>query len=102
MLSAYCVQHCLRNQRETNIAPIGSGLTVLDPVCTDRLINQKSTTAPTPLGIRCSSVMSDFPCPHLGFSWQRYWIGLPFPSPAHFTDEETEAKGLSVTQLVRF
>ncbi|XP_072462912.1 zinc finger protein 81-like isoform X1 [Notamacropus eugenii] len=27
----------------------------------------------------------------LWFSWQRYCIGLPFPSPAHFTDEETEA-----------
>ena len=28
---------------------------------------------------------------YLGFSWQRILSGLPFPSPAHFTEKETEA-----------
>ena len=50
------------------------------------------------------SVMSDSLRSHLGFFWQRYWSGLPFPSPTHSADKETEANRLSdlprVTQLV--
>ena len=26
--------------------------------------------------------------PSMGFSWQEYWSGLPFPSPGHFTKED--------------
>ena len=50
------------------------------------------------------SVMSDSWWPHLAFSWQRYWSGLLFPSPTHFTDDKLRKMGLSdlfrVIQLV--
>uniref|UniRef100_A0A7N4PQD5 ribulose-phosphate 3-epimerase n=9 Tax=Theria TaxID=32525 RepID=A0A7N4PQD5_SARHA len=36
----------------------------------------------------CHSIKSD--SFGIFFFWQRYWIGLPFPSPDHFTDEKTE------------
>uniref|UniRef100_A0A5F8HDE4 MBD domain-containing protein n=1 Tax=Monodelphis domestica TaxID=13616 RepID=A0A5F8HDE4_MONDO len=40
--------------------------------------------------IQLFSIMSNS-VTHLRFSWQRYWSDLPYPSPTHFIDEETEA-----------
>ena len=30
----------------------------------------------------------------MGFSWQEYWSGLPFPSPLDLTDPEIKATSL--------
>ena len=52
------------------------------------------------------SVISDSSGLHLGFSWQSYCSGLPFPSPTHLIDEETEANRVkrlaTVTHLASF
>ena len=54
------------------------------------------------LGVRACSVMSDstpqtVACQaplSMGFSWQEYWSGLPFPPPGNLPHPETEGEPL--------
>ena len=34
--------------------------------------------------------------PSMGFSWQEYWSGLPFPSPGHLPEPGIEPRSLAL------
>ena len=48
------------------------------------LVAKSCPTLDTPWIVACQAPLS------VGFSWQAYWSGLPFPSPGDLPDPEIE------------
>ena len=52
--------------------------------CGDGLVHKLCSTLVTPRAVALQVPLS------MGFSWQEYWSGLPFPSPMHEMKSERE------------
>ena len=52
--------------------------------CGDGLVHKLCPTLVTPRAVALQVPLS------MGFSWQEYWSGLPFPSPMHEMKSERE------------
>ena len=52
--------------------------------CGDGLVHKLCPTLVTPRAVALQVPLS------MGFSWQEYWSGLPFPSPMHEMKSESE------------
>ena len=52
--------------------------------CGDGLVHKLCATLVTPRAVALQVPLS------MGFSWQEYWSGLPFPSPMHEMKSERE------------